>query len=194
MKRWVISFIVVAGVFMIGAAAYVYSGLYDIGADAPHWSATEQLIETVREQSIERRTKDIQVPDLENPQLVLKGAGQYAAMCVTCHLAPGIKNSEMRPGMYPQPPNLSQARVDPKVAFWTIKHGIKMSAMPAWGEGHDDATIWSMVAFINKLPEMSPEQYQAITAKASPDEKMQPEGAHAKDGHAHGGAKTGRGH
>jgi hypothetical protein len=62
--------------------------------------------------------------------------------------------------------------VDPKEAFWAIKHGIKMSAMPAWGVSHDDATIWSMVAFLQKLPDMSPAQYKDIVARSPPDEDM----------------------
>jgi len=63
-------------------------------------------------------------------------------------------------------------RLDPRVVFWTIKHGIKMSAMPAWGFSHDDATIWSMVAFVQKLPGMTPAEYKAIVAKAPPDDDM----------------------
>jgi mono/diheme cytochrome c family protein len=62
--------------------------------------------------------------------------------------------------------------VDPKEAFWVIKHGIKMSAMPAWGFSHDDPTIWSMVAFVQKLPAMSPAQYRDIVARAPPDDDM----------------------
>jgi len=113
------------------------------------------------------------VPNLDDPQLILKGAGQYAAMCTGCHLSPGVDDTELRAGMYPQPPNLSRVHVDPKEAFWVIKHGIKMSAMPAWGmAGHDDPTIWSMVAFLEKLPGMTPAEYKAIVAKAPPDEDM----------------------
>ena len=108
-------------------------------------------------------------------------------MCTGCHLSPGVNDSELRVGMYPQPPNLSKVHVDPKDAFWVIKHGIKMSAMPAWGKaGHDDPTIWSMVAFLEKLPGMTPAEYKAIVAKAPPDEDMDmdDEGDHA---HSHGG-------
>jgi mono/diheme cytochrome c family protein len=93
-----------------------------------------------------------------------------------------MDDSEIRPGLYPQPPVLWQTRVDPQDAFWVIKHGIKMSAMPAWGGSHDDDTIWSMVAFLQKLPGMTPEQYKAIVAKAPPDEDMKMDMDHA---HAH---------
>lgn len=154
------------------AGAFIYSGLYNIGADDPHSKAVYTVLQTLRDRSIQARSADLTVLNLEDPQLVLKGAGQYAAMCTQCHLKPGMKNSELRPGLYPQPPNLSQVRIDPKVAFWAIKHGIKMSAMPAWGGSHDDPTIWSMVAFLQKFPDMTPQQYKDMVARAPPDEDM----------------------
>lgn len=164
-------FAVIVGVVII--TVYIYAGWYNIGADRPHWSFTTTIIETLRERSIERRAAEIKVPDLSDQQLILKGAGQYAAMCTQCHLAPGNSQSEIRPGLYPRPPDLSKVHIDPRVAFWVTKHGIKMSAMPAWGTGHDDATLWSIVAFVNKLPGMTPAQYKDIVSKAPPDEEME---------------------
>lgn len=173
-------------VFALGGAAFVWSGRYNPGADSPHWRITYALIDAARERSVEHYASAIAVPaNLDDPQLILKGAGQYAAMCVGCHLAPGRKDSEMHPGLYPLPPNLSEASVDPREAFWVIKHGLKMSAMPAWGMSHDDATIWSMVAFLRKLPGMTPGQYQELVAQAPPDEDMD-----SMDGHRHAGATT----
>ena len=168
----VIVAIIVLTVLAIGLGAFAYSGVYNIGADNHHWPLTYQVLQTVRDRSIHVRSEAIKVPNLDDPQLILKGAGQYAAMCTGCHLAPGIDQSELRAGMYPQPPKLSRVHVAPQDAFWVIKHGIKMSAMPAWGDSHDDSTIWSMVAFLQKLPAMTPEQYKAIVAKAPPDDDM----------------------
>lgn len=185
-KHYSVTGAIVLSVLAIGASAFVYSGLYNIGADDHHTKPVFAALQTLRERSIHARSEDLSVPDLNDAQLILKGAGQYAAMCTQCHLTPGMNDSELRPGMYPQPPNLSQTRVDPKDAFWVIKHGIKMSAMPAWGGSHDDPTIWSMVAFLQKLPDMTPAQYKDMVAKAPPDEDMDKddEGAHA---HGHGG-------
>jgi mono/diheme cytochrome c family protein len=167
--------LIVAAVLVVIAGAlgaYAWSGLYDIGADEPHWRVTLKLLETVRDRSIHERSEGLKVPNLNDPKLILKGAGQYAAMCTGCHLQPGVAQSELREGLYPQPPNLSKARVAPRAAFWVIKHGIKMSAMPAWGGSHDDETIWSMVAFLQELPDLTPQQYKEIIAKAPPDEDM----------------------
>lgn len=104
-------------------------GFYDVGADTPHWEITRRVMETVRNRSIAVRAGRIELPDLQDEQLVLKGAGQYAAMCVNCHLAPEQSDSEIRPGLYPKPPNLSEQRFDPKTVFWVTKHGLKMSGM-----------------------------------------------------------------
>ena len=183
----VVVVVAVAIVVAIGLGVFVYSGIYNIGADDHHTKPVFAVLQTLRNRSIHVRSDDIKVPNLDDPQLILKGAGQYAAMCTGCHLRPGQENSELRKGMYPQPPNLSKVHVDPQDAFWIIKHGIMMSAMPAWGldGSHDDLTIWSMVAFIEKLPGMTPEQYKAIVAKAPPDEDMDMDG---EGGHSHGGS------
>ena len=189
MKRHTEHVIVTTAVLVaiaFGLGVFAWSGLYNIGADDHHWRLTYNVLQTVRDRSIHVRSEDIKVPNLDDPQLILKGAGQYAAMCTGCHLKPGVENSELRKGMYPQPPNLSKVQVDPRDAFWVIKHGVKMSAMPAWGmAGHDDLTIWSMVAFVEKLPGMTPAQYKAIVAKAPPDEDMDMDTEDGGAGHGH---------
>ncbi|MDP9011844.1 MAG: cytochrome c [Pseudomonadota bacterium] len=96
----------------------------------------------------------------------MAGAQHYASLCVGCHLAPGVTKSDIRPGLYPHPPNLAQEDTkDTQRAFWIIKHGIKMSAMPAWGKSLDDASVWDIVAFVRKMPDMTPETYQALAQR-----------------------------
>jgi mono/diheme cytochrome c family protein/ketosteroid isomerase-like protein len=152
-------------VAVIVHAAYVYSGIYDMGADASHWRVTEQVIDVLRDRSIETRIGNIRAPELEDPAMIADGAAHYAEMCVACHLAPGVEDTEIRKGLYPQPPKLADPwPADPRAQFWAIKHGIKLTAMPAWGKTHDDASIWAIVAFLKKLQGMTPEQYREITA------------------------------
>lgn len=156
---------------------FVWSGVYAIGADVPHWRATYWLLTTLRERSVDRAASPLVVPSLAEPASLLSGGADYNEMCATCHLRPGIRESDFSIGLYPKPPDLtiprgsrdegeSAARRD----FWIIKHGIKGSGMPAWGLTHDDQRIWAMVAFLRRLPELTPEQYQILTArKAGPE-------------------------
>jgi len=161
---------------LLTASAVIYSGLYPIGADVPHNKLTYWVLEQARERSIQRASADIVIPPLDSADMLISGGEDYNAMCSSCHLKPGEKESDMSQGLYPQPPNLTLAEHDDDHAkeddnvtaqrwFWTIKHGIKASGMPAWGKTHDDDRIWAMVAFLNRLPELNPNQYQVITAR-----------------------------
>jgi mono/diheme cytochrome c family protein len=154
--------------FATGAAVFVGSGIYNIGADDHHTKIVLAIIVQLRERSIAVRARALEVPNLEDPTRILAGAEHYAALCVGCHLAPGVTKSDIRSGLYPHPPNLAQEDPDePRRVFWTIKHGIKMSAMPAWGKSFDDAAIWELVAFLQKMPAMAPDAYDRLTVKPS---------------------------
>jgi mono/diheme cytochrome c family protein len=140
------------------ALAVSYGGFFNVAADDRHWTTTAGLIETLRDRNVTRQSRDVVVPEnLTDEKLVANGAGEYAEMCTGCHLAPGMKDTELRTGLYPLPPNLADpgARRPAAEQFWIVKHGLKMSGMPAWGLTHDDQRIWSMVAFLQKLPSLS---------------------------------------
>ncbi len=152
-----------------GGGLFIESGYYDIGADDHHTKLTLSIIEQLRENSIAARARDIQVTAVDDPARIAAGARQYVALCAGCHLAPGLNKSAVRAGLYPHPPNLAQEEVQPaQRAFWIVKHGIKMSAMPAWGKTLDDAAIWEVVAFVRKLPSMTPESYRDLSRDGAP--------------------------
>ncbi|HSM12123.1 MAG TPA: cytochrome c [Lysobacter sp.] len=159
------------------AAGFVWSGVYDVAADAQHTRPVHSLLQTLRERSIAARTDDLVVPsDLSDPARIRQGAGNYNAMCMGCHLAPGMADTELSKGLYPSPPNLSLSGVDAAAAFWVIKHGIKASGMPAWGQSMGDEYIWNMAAFLQALPELDAGGYDVLVASSG--------------GHEHGGGET----
>ena len=167
---------------IIGIIAYfvvAFTGAYQVGADTPHWGITKQAIGFLRDHTIERRAADIKPPPLDDPAMIKLGAGHYAELCTVCHLAPGMGRSELRDGLYPKPPNLTRFAPDPPEAFWVIKHGLKMTAMPAWGTTLDDHTIWTMVAYLQKQPRMSAAEFHSLTANATVmgGQEMAPAGA-----------------
>jgi len=160
--------LVVAGTLAalaIGGVVYIGSGINNIGPDDHHTKTVLAIIEQLRERSIAVRARATDVPNLEDPTRIVAGAKHYAALCVGCHLAPGVTKSDIRPGLYPHPPNFAQEEDtrDAQRAFWTVKHGIKMSAMPSWRRTLDDAAIWDLVAFVRQMPAMTPETYQQLS-------------------------------
>ena len=159
------------------AAAVIYAGLYNIAADVPHTQPVYWLFETVRNRSVATRARDIVVPnDLDDANRISRGAGQYAEMCSSCHLAPGMKRTEISQGLYPRAPELRrQTDLTPGEQFWIVKHGMKMTGMPAWGVTHQDELLWDVVAFVRKLPKLTPEQYETLVKNAPKHEEIMQE-------------------
>lgn len=166
------------GLVTVGGVAAVYSGAYNVAADAPHTRLVHALLATTRDRSIATRAAGLHLPaDLGDAERIRQGAGNYDAMCAGCHLAPGAEETELSKGLYPAPPNLSKETAGAARAFWTIKHGIKASGMPAWGKSMGDEYLWNMAAFVQELPALDPAAYAALVAGSG--------------GHAHGGGETG---
>jgi mono/diheme cytochrome c family protein len=161
----------IAGTLLVlgsGLLFLVYSGEYNVAASKPHYSMVGWALETAMERSVRDHADEIRVPPLSDPELLRTGFEHFQAMCVTCHGAPGKERSEIGKGLTPSPPELAKEvrEWSPAELFWIVKHGIKMSGMPAFGPTHDDRTIWGIVALLQRLPETTPEQYRAMEARA----------------------------
>ena len=164
MRTAIASLLIAVLVVLLGAGAAIYAGLYDVAATVPHWRMTSWLLETARTRSIKAQAAGIAVPlGLSDPAKVIIGVEHYAAHCAVCHGAPGVPKGDIAHGLYPPPPDLGKAALlyTPAELFWVIKHGIKMTGMPAWSD-HSDEEIWATVGFIEKLPGMSEQDYASL--------------------------------
>ena len=177
--------------FVAAVAVAIYAGLYNIAADVPHTQPVYWLLDTLRERSVAARAQSIAVPNnLDDAKRISRGAGQYAEMCSGCHLAPGMKRTEISQGLYPRAPELRRKTdLAPAEQFWIVKHGVKMTGMPAWGVTHQDELLWDVVAFVRKLPELTAEQYETMVKTAPKHEELMREmepraGSHHGD-HSH---------
>src|SRR5690348_10318217 len=109
----------VLAILACGAAiTVIVTGSYAVGADSGH-GFLDMVAAYTREQSVERAAAGITVPSLNDPQQIAMGAHHYKEMCTGCHLAPGMAENEMRPGMDPRPPKLAERKhPDAREDFW----------------------------------------------------------------------------
>ena len=145
-RQWIVvvtAIIVIVAAACFGAASiFIYAGAFDVAADTPHSEPVYWLMQKVREHSIAARARDSVPNDLADPKRIMSGAGQYAEMCSVCHLAPGMQRTEISRGLYPRAFELRRgSALTPAQEFWVVKHGIKMTGMPAWGVTHDDEIL-----------------------------------------------------
>ena len=150
----------------LGAGAFIWSGLYDISATDNHLAPTYHAIRKTMERSVERRAADIAVPPLGEPAQLERGLSLYRAHCVQCHGAPGIAPEPFALGLTPLPTPLARSGRDrsPAQLYWVLKHGIKMTGMPAWEFRMVEDDLWSVVAFVKRLPFLSPLAYKELTS------------------------------
>lgn len=146
----------------IGALTFIYSGVYNIAATDAHAGLVRWALNTTKERSVEERGDQVPDPPPVDSARVVQGFELYQSMCAVCHGAPGVERGEFGKGMNPTPPDLSEEarEYSTRELFWITRHGLKMAGMPAFGPTHSDEEIWGIVAFVERLPEMSPEEYQ----------------------------------
>ena len=170
----------------------VYGGFYNVAASSPHAALTRWLFHATMEHSVERQAKQIEAPTFDQAT-VNEGAGHYSTMCEGCHGAPGVKPGEAAKGMRPQPPDLKDAAKHWSAAqlFWIVKHGVKMTGMPAWGAVDEDNELWSVVAFVKSLPNTSPQQYQVLKAQYGGEHERESGDSHADRGHSEAESHSG---
>jgi mono/diheme cytochrome c family protein len=168
-------FLWLAVIAFISGVVVMFSGLINVAATNPHHPVTNFILSTTMDHSVRAHAKGITAPPLDDPRMIMDGFRHYREMCVGCHLAPGIDSTEISEGLMPRPPRLQQEVEEwtPEELFWVTKNGVKLTGMPAWGPTHSDARMWAIVAFLEKLPHLTAEQYQEMdrTAGAQEDDR-----------------------
>lgn len=156
---------VLAIVAVVAGAVYFFGGYYSVAANEEHYDVVTWALTTVRKASIARHSAGAPPFSLDEAAVVQAGARAYAARgCIACHGAPGMGWEKYSEGLNPDPPDLKKvvAGREPGQLFWVIRNGIRMTGMPSFASaGADDREIWSIVAFIRRLPTVSEADFKA---------------------------------
>ena len=153
----------------IAAAVYFFGGLYSVAATTEDPAIVKWALTQVRQASITRHAKDTPPASLDDPATVQAGARAFSERgCVNCHGAPGVTWAKFSEGLRPDPPDLKEIAdsLPPQELFWVIKNGINMTGMPSFGLVEvPDQEIWTIVAFVKKLPNVSDDDFKTWTGK-----------------------------
>jgi cytochrome c553 len=148
------------------AAAYVLSGFYNVSARQRHFDITTFFLDVVRRQSVITHAFWLEAPELDDPDMVQLGAAHFAGGCAFCHGAPGQEPDPLAEAMLPEPPRLPVSAIDwsAEQLFWIVREGQKYTGMPHWLAPEREDEIWAVVAFLEKLPLMEPENYAELAS------------------------------
>ena len=163
----VIGVLAILGV--IAAAVFFFGGFYNVAATEEDPAVVNWALVHIRRASIARHATDTPPLSLDDAAVVQEGARAFSERgCVNCHGAPGVNWAKFSEGLRPDPPDLKDLadEISPPQLFWVIKNGINMTGMPSFGAIEvPDREIWTIVAFVKKLPSVSDDDFKAWTAK-----------------------------
>jgi mono/diheme cytochrome c family protein len=101
------------------------------------------------------------------PEVLDQSLKYFADHCATCHANDGSGDTEIGRGLYPRVPDMradyTQSLTDGEL-FSIIEHGIRLTGMPAWGNGtaEGERESWALVHFIRRLPKLTPEDIERM--------------------------------
>jgi len=154
----VIAAVVVLGITII--ISMVRNGFSSM--DEP--SAMEAFMATtMRRMAVPSDLKDAKNPLPLTPELLAEGRAHFADHCAGCHGNDGKGQTSMGPKFYPKVPDMTkddtQSQSDGAL-FATIENGIRLTGMPAFGNGTAESAYgsWGLVHFIRHLPKLTPEE------------------------------------
>lgn len=157
---------ILLGALAVGAITglAVIGGGYNVSASSGHWGPVASLMHWTMQNSVAWRAPALPAGPTADGKLAGRGAVHYDLVCRDCHGAPGQALTAVPASMTPAPPHIldSLPAWQPQELFWIIKHGVKMTAMPAWPAQERDDEVWAMVAFLQRLPGISAEEYQRL--------------------------------
>jgi len=170
--RFLKTALVLAVIVVGGAIAYAYSGYYDVSVGTGHNAVTHWFLSTLRYNSIKRRAEELEVPPMNDRDMVRAGAVSYDQGCAGCHGRPGREPSD---SFDPRPPALTRHNHDPAYTFWVVRNGIKMSAMPARGEDRmADEQVWEVAAFLQDASRLTEGEYREMVEPPPPPPEVEP--------------------
>ena len=103
------------------------------------------------------------------PAILAEGRDHFADHCATCHGNDGKGQTPLGQKFYPRAPDMTspetQSQSDGEL-YATIENGIRLTAMPAFGNGTAASArgSWALVHFIRHLPNLTEEELAAMEA------------------------------
>ena len=172
-----------AGIATAGLVAAIWIALiltgriFDTRATTQHsrvfgWAIHQTMINTVR-----RKARDVRVTIPTDPAALWAGAREYEVHCIECHGGPGVARAPWVAGMLPTPPYLldARARWSPRELYVLVHDGVKMTGMPAWREVESDRQVAEIVAFLQVMPSLTPDQFDRVRRRVRGATPAQPQ-------------------
>jgi mono/diheme cytochrome c family protein len=128
-------------------------GILPVQADAAPSRLEARLLGSALRASVARHAPVGGNPVPASEDNLIAGAKLYRQMCARCHGVSKESDNNYGHSFYPPAPHLQLSRTTytDNEMFWIVKHGIRNTAMLAWGNLLSDEEIWQVVTLVRKF-------------------------------------------
>ena len=159
---------IITALVVLAGIAYFYLtlGYLDVRADVSPSSFESNYAMKFLDASVDRHAPPGHSPVQPTEANLRDGMHLYQDNCAMCHASPQHPEKKYGHPFYPPAPDFLKDAPDMEenANFYIIKHGVRWSAMPAWGNTLSDQQIWTLVTFLGhmgKLPATVEQEWQA---------------------------------
>ena len=104
-----------------------------------------------------------------NDAVFNEGLEHFADHCATCHGNDGSGDTAIGRGLYPRAPDMRTSRtqdLSDGELFSIIENGVRLTGMPAWGNGtpESEQASWVLVHFLRRIPKLTPADLDRMKA------------------------------
>ena len=143
----------------IGAAAVAVVRFNGFSTRAEPTMIERTIARVVRRAALPRGARDMRNPVAFSPEVWDESRAHFADHCASCHANDGSGRTALGRNLYPRSPDMRLAetqRLSDGELYWVIENGVRLTGMPAWGDGTDhDLATWKLVHFIRRLPDLT---------------------------------------
>jgi mono/diheme cytochrome c family protein len=166
MKTFLLGFIAAFVVLPIGALAYFRLGLAEMRSDVRPTAWETRLMQSTVRASVRRGASGMQAPPPGNLEdAIVEGGKLYVNGCMGCHGQPGKAGEDL--DHYPPVPQLPQVGTqypEPEL-YWIVKHGIRNTAMSAYGPFYSEKEMWALASFLRRIDHLPLRVWERVQAK-----------------------------
>jgi mono/diheme cytochrome c family protein len=175
MKKSILRPTIVAALWLTALAAIVVGiTAYSVARRGFSARSEPSRLERIAARTMRSFATPAAVRDRRNPvqrtdAVLAEALEHFADHCAVCHGNDGSGDTAIGQRLYPKAPDMrasgTQSLTDGEI-FSIIENGIRLTGMPAWGDGtpESEQASWGLVHFIRHLPDLTAEEIERMEA------------------------------
>ena len=132
-------------------------------------AAEELLARAMRRAATPAHVRGRANPLAVTDAVIAEGLDHFADHCAVCHANNGGGDTAIGRSLYPRAPDMRQdetQRLSDGELFSIIENGVRLTGMPAWGNGtpEGERASWALVHAIRRLPRLTDDEVARMEA------------------------------